>query len=28
MDKRGIKDIYSYDRKHLSKVKTIQRKEP
>jgi len=28
MDKRGIKDIYSYDRKHLSRVKTIQRKEP
>ena len=28
MEKRGIKEIYSYDRKHLSKVKTIQRKEP
>jgi predicted nucleic-acid-binding protein len=28
MEKQGIKDIYSYDRKHLSRVKTIQRKEP
>ena len=28
MEKRGIKEIYSYDRKHLSKVKTIQRIEP
>ena len=28
MEKRGIKEIYSYDRKHLSKVKTILRKEP
>jgi len=28
MEKRGIKEIYSYDRKHLSRVKTIQRKEP
>ena len=28
MEKQGIKDIYSYDRKHLSRVTTIQRKEP
>lgn len=28
MEKKGIRDIYSYDRKHLSKVKNIQRKEP
>lgn len=28
MEKQGIKDIYSYDRKHLSRVKTIHRKEP
>ena len=28
MEKRGIKEIYSYDRKHLSRVKTIQHKEP
>ena len=28
MEKQGIKDIYSYDKKHLSRVKTIQRKEP
>ncbi len=28
MEKRGIKDIYSFDRKHLSRVKTINRKEP
>jgi predicted nucleic-acid-binding protein len=28
MEKQGIKDIYSYDRKHLSRVKTINRKEP
>ena len=28
MEKQGIKDIYSYDRKHLSRVKTINCKEP
>ena len=28
MEKQGIKDIYSYDKKHLSRVKTINRKEP
>ena len=28
MEKQGINDIYSYDRKHLSRVKTINRKEP
>lgn len=28
MEKQGIKDIYSYDRKHLSRVNTILRKEP
>jgi predicted nucleic-acid-binding protein len=28
MEKQGIKDVYSFDRKHLSRVKTINRKEP
>ncbi len=28
MEKEGIKDIYSYDRKHISRIKTINRKEP
>jgi predicted nucleic acid-binding protein len=28
MDKQGIQDIYSYDRKHLSRIKNINRKEP
>lgn len=28
MEKHGIKDIYSYDRKHLSRVTSINRKEP
>lgn len=28
MEKQGIFDIYSYDRKHLSRVKTVNRKEP
>lgn len=28
MEKQGIHDIYSYDRKHLSRVKTVNRKEP
>lgn len=28
MEKQGIQDIYSYDRKHLSRVSSIVRKEP
>lgn len=28
MGKQGIKNIYSYDKKHLSRVKSINRKEP
>ena len=28
MEKQGIRDVYSYDRKHLSRLKTITRKEP
>ena len=28
MEKQGIRDVYSYDRKHLSRLKTINRKEP
>lgn len=28
MEKQGISDIYSYDRKHLSRITTIRRKEP
>lgn len=28
MEKHGIQDIYSYDRKHLSRIKGINRKEP
>jgi len=28
MEKQGITDIYSFDRKHLSRVKSINRKEP
>ena len=28
MEKQGIADIYSYDRKHLARVKGINRKEP
>jgi predicted nucleic-acid-binding protein len=28
MDKQGIQDIYSYDRKHLSRIKNINRREP
>jgi uncharacterized protein len=28
MEKQGIRDVYSYDRKHLSQLKTINRKEP
>lgn len=28
MQKRGISDIYSYDRKHLSRVTSVNRKEP
>jgi uncharacterized protein len=28
MEKQGIQDIYSYDRKHISRIKNINRKEP
>ena len=28
MEKQGIQDIYSYDRKHISRIKSITRKEP
>jgi len=28
MEKQGIQDIYSYDRKHISRIKNITRKEP
>jgi uncharacterized protein len=28
MEKQGIADIYSYDKKHLTRVKGINRKEP
>lgn len=28
MEKRGISDLYSYDRKHVSRLKSIVRKEP
>jgi predicted nucleic acid-binding protein len=28
MDKRKISDIYSYDKKHLSRIKSIKRKQP
>ena len=28
MEKQGIQDIYSYDRKHISHIKNINRKEP
>jgi uncharacterized protein len=28
MEKQGIRDVYSYDRRHLSRLKTINRKEP
>ena len=28
MEKQGIRDIYSYDKKHLSRVKNINRREP
>ncbi|MFA7403810.1 MAG: type II toxin-antitoxin system VapC family toxin [Pelobacteraceae bacterium] len=28
MEKQGITDIYSYDKKHLSRITSIQRKEP
>jgi len=28
MEKQGIQDIYSYDKKHLSRIKNIQRREP
>jgi predicted nucleic-acid-binding protein len=28
MEKQGIQDIYSYDRKHISRIKNINRREP
>jgi len=28
MDRHNVTDIYSYDKKHLSRIKTIHRKEP
>ena len=28
MEKHGISDLYSYDRKHISRIRTITRKEP
>jgi uncharacterized protein len=28
MEKQGIRDVYSYDRKHLARLKTIISKEP
>lgn len=28
MEKHGISDLYSYDRKHISRLRTIKRKEP
>ena len=28
MDKHKISDIYSYDKKHLSRIKSIKRKQP
>jgi uncharacterized protein len=28
MEKQGMRNVYSYDRKHLSRLKTIHRKEP
>lgn len=28
MEKQGILDIYSYDRKHLARLKSINRREP
>jgi predicted nucleic-acid-binding protein len=28
MQKQGITDIYSYDRKHISRITSIQRMEP
>lgn len=28
MEKQGISDIYSYDRKHLARIMNINRKEP
>lgn len=28
MEKQAIQDIYSYDRKHISRIKNITRKEP
>ena len=28
MEKQGISDLYSFDRKHISRIRTITRKEP
>lgn len=28
MEKQGITELYSFDRKHISRIKTISRKEP
>lgn len=28
MEKQGIQDIYSYDKKHISRIKNIHRREP
>lgn len=28
MEKQGIQDIYSYDRKHISRIRNINRIEP
>jgi len=28
MEKQGIQDIYSYDRRHISRIKNINRREP
>jgi len=28
MEKQGITDLYSFDRKHISRIKAISRKEP
>ena len=28
MEKRGIEDLFSFDRKHISRISTIRRREP
>lgn len=28
MEKHGISDLYSFDRKHISRIRTVTRKEP